>query len=57
MTFYTLTALGLNLSITKCELISSSVVAPPFQLLKSLLLVLPADASLLGAPCSMPSRS
>ena len=43
--------LGLNLNITKCELISSSVVTPPFQLLKSFILVLPADATLLGAPC------
>jgi hypothetical protein len=43
--------LGLNLNITKCELISSSVVTPPFQLLKSFIPVLPADATLLGAPC------
>jgi hypothetical protein len=43
--------LGLNLNIKKCELICSSVVAPTFELLKSLILVLPADATLPGVPC------
>ena len=43
--------LGLNLNISKCELISSSSVAPPSELLKSFIPVLPADATLLGAPC------
>jgi hypothetical protein len=43
--------LGLYLNITKCELISSSAVTPPFELLKSFILVLPADATPLGAPC------
>jgi hypothetical protein len=43
--------LGLSITIKKCELISSSVVAPSFELLKSLILVLPADAPLLDASC------
>jgi hypothetical protein len=43
--------LGLHLNIKKCEPISSSVVAPPCQLLRSFILVLPADATLLGVPC------
>jgi hypothetical protein len=42
--------LSLNLNIKKFELISSSVVTPPFELLKSFTLVLPSDATLLGVP-------
>jgi hypothetical protein len=43
--------LDLNLIITKCELKSSFFVTPPFKWMKSFTIVLPADATLLGAPC------
>jgi hypothetical protein len=36
---------------TKCELIFSSVEIPAFQLLQSLILVRPIDATFIGVPC------